>query len=131
MNPISTIKEKLKKYPHLQVEESAGMITIKPESPDGFEVTFEDGENEYTVYFQGWHEHFDKSEEERALNCFALGLSNSCRIKEYSKNGKPYKWVLESKDNGEWQEDSVMGLLTFNFWNKPEIKYLQNRLIND
>ena len=130
MNPINEIREKLKKYPHLKVEEENLSITVKAESNDGFDVSFVEDESEYTVYFEGWHEHFEKTDSEGALNCFAFGLSDSCRIKEYSRKGKAYKWILESNENGEWLSYSTTGLLSFNFFRKPEVRYLQNKVIN-
>jgi hypothetical protein len=131
MNPINTIKERVKKYPNLQIVEGPGSITIKAESEDGFDVSFEEKKDEYIVYFEGWHEHFKKAEIENALNCFALGLSDSCRIKEFSKKGKPYRWDLEYLKNGKWYSDSTMGLFKFGFRIKPEIRYFQNKLISE
>lgn len=130
MNPINEIREKLKKYPHLNVEEENSSITVKAESNNGFDVIFVEDEGEYTVYFDGWHEHFSKTNSEDALKCFAFGLSDSCRIKVYSRKGKAYKWILESNENGKWLSYSTTGLFCFNFIRKPEIRYLQNKLIN-
>lgn len=41
------------------------------------------------VYFNSWHEEFD--DEDEALNCSAFGLSSECRLKEFNRNGEPYK----------------------------------------
>ena len=130
MNPFDVIKEKLKKYPQLTVEETSNMLIVKATSKEGFDVSFSIDHDEYTVYFEGWHEHFEKSQVDEALSCFAFGLSDSCRIKQFSKNGKPYKWELEAKENGKWSSDSVTGLFTLNFWSKPTINYLQNKVLN-
>ena len=130
MNPIEEIKGKLKKHSQLNVVEDSNSIMVKAATQKGFDVMFEDTEDEYRVYFEGWHEHFEKTEVESALECFAFGLSDSCRIKEYSRRGKPYKWILESKVDGEWESDSTTGLITLNIFGKPDVKYLKNRVIH-
>jgi len=86
MNPITEIKNRLQKYPNLTVEADERFISVKPVSAQGFEVWFSDDEHEYTVGFDGWHQHFDKPDVEEALNCFAFGLSNECRLKVKSRD---------------------------------------------
>ncbi|MEW8498740.1 MAG: hypothetical protein AB2699_09530 [Candidatus Thiodiazotropha taylori] len=96
MNPLAEIKTRLEKYPDLEVLEEEHSISVKTTDSDGFEVWFSDDENEYTVGYEGWHQHFDKSEIEDALNCFAFGLSSDCRLKVSARGGKNYKWVIEA-----------------------------------
>jgi len=129
MNPITEIKIRLEKYPELTVEEDTRSISVKTNSPNGFDVWFSDDEEEYTVGFDGWHQHFDKSEVEEALNCFAFGLTNECRLKVKSRGGKNYKWVMEALKNGVWVAYSTTGLFSFSFWNKAEVKYLTNDVL--
>ena len=129
MNPITEIKSRLEKYPELVVKEEERSITVKPNSTKGFEVWFSNDENEYTVGFDGWHQHFDKSEVEEALNCFAFGLSNECRLKVNSRGGKSYKWVMEALENGVWVAYSTTGLFSLSFWKKAEVRYLSNDLL--
>jgi len=66
-------------------------ITVKADSSKGFDVSFYDDKFEYTVFFEGWHEYFKKSESQNAINCFAFGLSDSCRIKVVSRGWVDYK----------------------------------------
>jgi hypothetical protein len=76
-----------------------------PSAADGFTVTLHvGGEGGYTVFFDGWHEDFDNQEE--ALNCFAFGLSDECRLKECRRGSFAYKWTVESNEHGQWTEDS-------------------------
>jgi hypothetical protein len=131
MNPLAEIKTRLEKYPDLEVTEDARSITVKPIDNDGFEVWFSDDENEYTVGFEGWHQHFDKTEVEDALNCFAFGLSNECRLKVSARGGKNYKWVMEALENGEWVSYSTTALFNFSFWRKPEVKYYSNNILRE
>ena len=131
MNPITEIKTKLLKYPELEVKEEENSISIKPSNQTGFEVWFSEDETEFTVGFEGWHQHFDKSDVEEALNCFAFGLSNSCRLKVFSRGGSNYKWVTQSLENGKWVNFSTTALFNFAFWRKSEVKYYSNNVLQD
>ncbi len=82
---IEEIKERLKKYPELKYNVSGSTITIDAPSPDGFSVSLIEGTSEWIVHFDGWHEHFDSKD--AALNCFAFGLSDECRL-EITLRGK-------------------------------------------
>lgn len=127
-DPISQIKTRLKDYPQLRFEEGRGTIEVKPESEEGFPVSFADNETEFIVSFAGWHDHF--SDVDDALKCFAFGLSNAARLKVYSRRGVEYKWVLEYQRDGKWEEDSTTGTFSFPFWCKRKVKYLQNCVLN-
>jgi hypothetical protein len=128
MNLIDEIKERLAKYPSARYFSSVNSITVLPLSDQGFTVELTaNGGDAYTVFFNGWHEDFDNSEE--ALNVFALGLSTDCRLREYQRGQFAYKWTLEWKDEGHWIEQSTTGLLLFPFWRKANVRVLQNNLI--
>ncbi len=127
MTAIQVIKEKLKKYPQISYEETENNISVFPVSDEGFTVSLEINQGIYKVFYNGWHEDFE--DEDKALNCFAFGLSNECRLKEFRRNNKPYKWTMEYKNGEDWIEDSTTGLLIFAVWQKQTIHYLQNDLI--
>ena len=128
MNPIEEIKTRLRKYPHAKYESNDSSISVFPTTDKGFTVELIVNQKVYTVSFNGWHENFQSEEE--AFNCFAFGLSNECRLKEYRRGNFAYRWSVESQENGEWIEDSTTGLLLFPFWKKAEVCYLQNNLID-
>jgi len=127
MNVIDEIKERLKKYPQVNYTETDNFISVLPASDKGFTVSLEINQDAFKVFYNGWHEDFD--DEIKALNCFAFGLSAECRLKEFWRNGEPYKWTLEYKDGDYWTEDSTTGLFNVSFWQKQTINYLQNDLI--
>lgn len=127
MNPIEEIKEKLNKYPSAKFESTASSISVLPASAAGFTVRLEVQHGRYTVFFNAWHEEFSDAAE--ALDWFAFGLSDDCRLKEYRRGKFPYRWIVESNQNGKWIADSETGLLIFPFWKKKEVVYLQNNLI--
>ena len=77
--------------------------------------------------FDGWHEDF--LVEEEALNCLAFGLSDECRLKVIKYGNIDCSWILESKENGQWIEDSETGRILKPFWKKKSIEYRQNKLI--
>ena len=126
MNAIEQIRTKLQKYPDAKYEADANYIRVLPTCENGFRVELIAAKNDYTVYFNGWHETF--ADEKEALNCFAFGLSKECRLKEHRRLGVAYKWSVEYRDAGKWVEDSTTGLLVYPFWGKLEVRYLQNDL---
>ncbi len=129
MDLMAAIKNRLTKYPGIRYEEGEGTITVFPADGSGFEVSLSVGSHEYVVSFSGWQEHF--TEPEDALNCFAWGLSEQCRLKVSYRGTAPHRWTVEYLKGGKWVEDSTTGLLLFPFWRKHEFKYFQNRLIRN
>ena len=55
-------------------------LVVLPTSNHGFSVGLDVSQSHCTVSFNGWHEDFQKEDE--ALDCFAFGLSDECRLKE-------------------------------------------------
>ena len=127
MDVIEEFKDKLRNYPYARYAADEHSISIFPDSETGFTVSLVIHGNNYTVYFDGWHEDFQDQEE--ALNCLAFGLSTDCRLKEYRRGNFTHKWTVESRERGVWAEESTTGLLLFPFWNKTEVRYLQNDLL--
>jgi hypothetical protein len=126
MSVIEEIQRRLGKYPEARYEQEGSAIRVLPEE-GGFEVGLAAHERGCTVFFNGWHEEF--ADESRALECFAFGLSEECRLKEWRRGGTAYKWTVEYLEGDEWVEDSTTGLIFIPFWKPPEIVCLQNHLI--
>ena len=127
MSAIDKIKDKLKKYPQLSCQINDNKIYVEPSSPAGFTVWLTENNPGYTVGFDGWHEEFDNEDE--ALNCFAFGLSDKCRLKVLKRGNMPYSWSVEIKYDDEWNEDSKTGLIFVPFWKTKSIEYLTNPII--
>lgn len=127
MSTIDNIRERLKKHPALKVRYSDNAVTIEPQAPNGFSVSLEESHGKYTVSFDGWHEEFDTAEE--ALDCFALGLSDQCRLRVELKGGVAYRWTLEFLVKGAWMEDSTTGSLLYPFWMQRQVIFRQNSVI--
>ncbi len=124
---IEEIKERLKKYPELKYNVSGSTITIAAPSPDGFSVSLIEGTSEWIVHFDGWHEHFDSKD--AALNCFAFGLSDECRL-EITLRGKfSYRWTVQSKTDNGWESDSTTGLIFFPFWRRKRVEFRRNNVL--
>lgn len=127
MNAIEEIETKLQKYPQVNYEIDGSGISVFPTSDKGFVVSYYEGVNFYTVFYNGWHEDFEDKTE--ALNCFVFGLSYKCRLVEFQRGDVTYKWTVEFNKNNEWFVDSTTSLLFFPFWSKKEVRYLQNNLL--
>ena len=130
MNYIEEIRTRLAKYPHISYTEKDNEITISGTPESGFDITVCVDDSEITVYFEGWHEHFELAQFDQALSCIRSGLTDACRIRVESKGNRPYKWTLEYNDQ-DWEDDTTTGLLFFPFWKKTSTRYLQNNLIQN
>lgn len=128
LSPLDAIREKLRGYPQLSVVDAGDAITVKAAAA-GFDVSLHCGDGEYIVCMEGWHAHFDSTQIDTALNCFALGLSDAARLRVHSRGGKDYRWTLETYEDDAWRADSTTGLLFFPFWRNKTVRYLRNAVI--
>lgn len=128
MSAIETIKARLAKYPHAQFTATETSIVVEPYKPDGFKVRLDVRPGGFTVSFEGWHEEFESENE--ALNCFAFGLSSACRLRTDLRGGFPYRWTVESLEDGRWVSDSTTGLLVFPFWRPRRTLHRQNHFVS-
>ena len=127
MSLIDQIIARLSAYPTARFTESPTSIEVLPEDSSGFSVGLEEKDGRVLVWFGGWHEHFDTESE--ALDCFAFGLSDSCRLTVEYRGSTPTRWTVESVHDGKWVPDSSVGLLLVPFWRSKRVSHLQNRLI--
>ena len=122
---LERVRDSLKtKHADLRYTESAGTIVVHAPVPGGFDVSISE---DLVVGYDGWHEHFDTPD--KALECFAFGFSDRCRLKVTYRGKFAYRWTLESLEGGQWVEDSTTGLLLFPFWRRPRVEYRQNGLL--
>ncbi len=132
-NIIDTVIEKLKKYPDTKFyRKNDSELEILCRDNKGFDILLQTDQRENTLYFGTFHRHFDHTDEEtnEMLNQLFFGLTGIARLKEFSKNGKAYKWTLQIQDkDGSWFDNGTMGIMNFNFWSRADIKYLQNDLL--
>jgi hypothetical protein len=126
LSAIEEIRQKLQRYPGVQVTTTPTAITALPVSADGFPVRLDEHGETYTVSFAGWHEEFDSLEEARS--CFAFGLSEACRLRVVSRGSFAYRWIVQHFKDGDWHDDSETGLLVFPFWRRRHERYLQNHV---
>ncbi len=125
MDLIKNIVGKLNKYPDLTPIIDSNAVSVAPSQPNGFSVSLEIcGNDEFIVYYDGWHDHFSDSNE--AADCFVYGLIGECRLKVSMRGAQTYRWDLQTKQKDRWVTDSTTGLLLFAFWQKKSIQYLSN-----
>jgi hypothetical protein len=129
MSAIEAVRVKLQSHPQLQYEHTASSITVAPETADGFPVSLFANGTSFVVGFGGWHEHFDSESE--AINCFAFGLSDQCRLRVTSRGDTDYRWTVQHVVYGNWCDDSETGLLFFPFWRRRRERFHQNRIIRN
>ncbi len=127
ISAVEKIKRKLSNYPQVTCQEEDGMFIIHSASPSGFEIIITKDPSEYTVCFGCWHGHFDS--EDDVVDFVGFGLSDRCRVRELRRGKSPYKWFIESNNDGVWQVCYTTGLIFFPFWkSKSEVIY-QNNII--
>lgn len=134
MDAIEEIKSRLQKYPQARYEIIGRSITVFPLDAGGFAVSLVDHASNFTVSFDAWHEEYE--EVEKALDAFAFGLSNDCRVKVTYRGSFAHVWTVEEKDeNGQWFSCEWIGLNEMGllvpplFWLKKRYVYLQNTLL--
>lgn len=128
MSALDAIRTKLKKYPQVRFVEDINSIVVLPVDDSGFPVSFFVEANEYVVGFDGWHEHFESEDE--AYECFALGLSDVCRLRVERRGDLTVKWTAEHNDASEWRVLGSTGLLFVPFWRKKSEEFLTNGLFS-
>ncbi len=127
VNSLAELREWLGVQPSLRwSEDAAGLdgIHIEAPSPDGFSVWISDDDQEWTVGFDGWHDHFES--EADAVGCAAWGLSGECRVRIDYRGKWPYRWVVESKRDGDWNTEFTLAIALFPFWRRKRSEYRQN-----
>lgn len=127
MKPLAIIHDKLAKYPDVKIESDDRSITVLPNSPTGFSVTFVDYATEFIVSLGGWHDHFDNASD--GLDIFFTALTSHARLVVSTRGKTEHKWTLELLEDGEWTHHSTDGLLFFPFWRRPTSSYQQNDII--
>ncbi|MFN8576669.1 MAG: hypothetical protein U0354_07415 [Candidatus Sericytochromatia bacterium] len=131
INPtIWKIKEKIINHNEIKIiDETDNSITIKPDGDNTFPITVIIKDNKYSVYFKGWHENFNTEEE--ALDVFAFGLSEDCRLRVIVVKDIEYKWILEFKEKNKWIKNSEKNIGMFPLWLKKQEKIYQNHVIKN
>jgi hypothetical protein len=132
---IDEIEKRVARFPEARVERGGLWIRCLPCNPDGFTVGLKVEESvkgdRYSVFYEGPHTQF--LSRTAAVTAFGWGLSNGCRLKEYSTKGKPYRWIIELKWGESWEQGwdyMPWSNAVWQFWHKPTIRYLQNHLID-
>ena len=130
MDPFDEIEKRLQKYPNTKFESRDGHLTVFPVDDDGFPVTLEfDAKiREYVVTFGEFsHLHFSDSSE--ALEWFAFGLSDACRIETIYRDRTPVRSNIQSREGDYWRTVNETAILIPLFWKKRSRKMQQNNLI--
>lgn len=120
------ILTRLEKYAGHKVKYDAESISIICENPDSFEVSIFELGDCFQVGFDGWHERFENLD--AALDCFAFGLSERCRLKVTMRGRMECAWTVQSNETTGWENDSTTGLLLVPFWRAKRIVLRQNNL---
>ena len=128
MRTIEKIRNLLAtQYPDRSFVERKNCIEVAPTHELGFTVLFNDCSTEWIVACEGWHEHF--TNEDEAFACFAVAISDQCRLKVSSRGEKAHKWTMEVQDGAEWIATSTTGFVFYPFWKQQRIEYRSNALL--
>jgi hypothetical protein len=134
---LDDIERRLARYPEARVKRDFSSISCLPSYPDGFAVTLRvarnQGRESYSIFYKD--SHVETTLRKAAVIEFGFGLSNGCRVKEYLRGAKAYRGSVEIWDSCErqWRPDREFipwSSALWQFWRKPAIRYLQNRLID-
>ena len=132
---IEELQHRLAKFPEARWEFDAAALTYLPSHADGFRVSLSALQAQfnvrYVICYNGYSE--ETSNCGCAITTFGFGLSTGCRLREYSRNGKAYRWVLELADQEKWTaygERIASSRCLLQLWRRPQVRCLQNRLID-
>jgi hypothetical protein len=133
---IDEIREKMGKFPGVRVQHDASSITYFPDTSNGVIVRLEVlkqclNNERYSVYYNGSHEEF--AQRASAILAFGFGLSTGCRVREFTRAGEPYRWIVDVWNGIKWRPDWEIirfSAAFWQFWRPPTIRCLQNRLID-
>ena len=120
------ILAKLDKYTGIEVDVHETSISVTCQNLDSFDLSIFAYRDVFQVSFDGWHEQFDAVDD--ALNCFAFGLSEECRLRVVSRGQMDCSWTLQSRENGNWVDDTTTGLMLIPFWRRAQVRYCQNNI---
>ncbi len=120
------ITDRLEKHSDYEAQIEAESISVACNNPESFMVSIQSYADDFQVSFDGWHEHFQNAN--AALNCFAFGLSDECRLKVTLRGNMECAWTVQSQEEGTWTDDSATGLILIPFWHTKRIKFRQNIL---
>lgn len=133
MHLVQNIISSLEKYPDIKFDrKNETELKIFGDELSGFDITLFEGGRENILYLGNFHWHFDNTETEidELVDKIFLALIGEIRVKEFSKDGKSYKWVLQIRDaNENWSDTETTGLLNLRFGQEADIAYYQNKLI--
>ncbi|MGZ2259049.1 hypothetical protein [Roseobacter sp. A03A-229] len=123
----NAILSKLDEYCGFDLDTSDHHIIVSCKNSESFDVSFHAFGEEFQVGFDGWHEHFEA--EEGALNCFAFGLSEECRLKVIKRGAMDCSWTAQAWQDEQWIDDTTTGLIFVPFWRPKQIEYRRNLLL--
>ena len=115
-------------------DEDHCILDIPARSETGFDITIEVFPGRIDILAEGYHHHLDYLENADTTVMAALKfmhnmLSTRLRVVEYTRNGKPYKWQLQSCEQGKWITVETTCLLFFNFFGKKGSHVYQNDVL--
>ena len=134
MDAVAQLVELLQGHPDLKLDVFGGTVTVEPRTDDGFTVSLTEGAGEWVVTFggvgfDGWHKRF--TSEDAALDWFAFGLSDGCRLRVRYRGRCPYSWTLEEWTEGEWRAvGTTTSRMLFPPWRRPRDEYHQNTIFS-
>ena len=124
----------LEKTPTIQHEwrNNDTEVIFKKNNDNGFDVVI--GHNKNILYLytdRGFHNHFEAYRDfsnilEQVMGLARNLLSNNMRIREISSNNNARKWILEHYRNNAWEQESINGLILWNYFGKKTEKIYSN-----
>lgn len=121
------INEKLQDYSDYSIDINKKHLRVTCDNPGSFEVSISEQDGDFLVGYDGWHEHF--SDLKPALNCFAFGLSEECRLKVTLRGQLECSWTVQSWTGEGWKDASTTGLILIPFWRARRTEYRLNKLL--
>jgi hypothetical protein len=132
---VEEVRERIARYPHAEIQHDETSIIYYPSNDDGFIVRLlvqaEDDRECYSVYYGGCRQ--EELDRKGSGVTFGLGLSNGCRLREFSRDSETYHWITDIEGYRGWRpywEDWRLCPAFWRFWRRAKVQVLQNKLID-
>ena len=121
MDTLDELVTSLQNQPNLVRRLEKENLTVELSSSGGYIAWITKDRNEWTVGFDGWHDHFDSEAE--AVSCFSQLMSGECHLEVSYRGNTAYRWAIQRKIDDGWRTVSTTGYYLYAFWRPKRTEY--------
>lgn len=110
------------------------VLEIPMAHENGFDIHVEVGAEVITIHCGDYHDHHELEGNVQDYANHFFGYLNDLltpmmRLREYTSNGRGYKWAIECREGERWIVESTTGSLFYNYFGAKKECVLQNQTL--